>query len=122
MSTTRREFLRYSAGGGAALLASGWTLPGFLSRTAMASARTVGADERILVVVQLTGGNDGLNTVIPYRDDAYHQARPSLRIAPEQALQLDDALGLHPDMAGLKGMYDEGLLRVVTNVGYPNPD
>ncbi len=74
------------------------------------------------MVVQLTGGNDGLNTVIPYRDDAYHRARPSLRIPPQQVLRLDDTLGLHPELAGLKRLYDQGWLGVVTNVGYPNPD
>jgi uncharacterized protein (DUF1501 family) len=122
MGTTRREFLRYGAGGGAALLASGWTLPGFLSRTAMAAGVAPDVDGRVLVVIQMSGGNDGLNTVIPYRDDAYHRARPTLRITPDRILKLDDALGLHPDMTGLKRLYDDGLLHVVTNVGYPNPD
>jgi uncharacterized protein (DUF1501 family) len=74
------------------------------------------------VVLQLTGGNDGLNTVIPYQDDLYHKARPALRIGADRALRLDDVLGLHPDMTGLKRLFDEGWLEVITNVGYPNPD
>ncbi len=121
VNTSRREFLG-SGLAGATLLASGLTLPGFLARTA--GAAIAGADERILVVIQLTGGNDGLNTVIPYGDDRYHKARPTLRIAPERVLKLgkDDPVGLHPAMTGMKDLYDRGLLSVVTNVGYPNPD
>ena len=126
---SRRGFLTHALGG-ATLLAGGWALPGFLSRTACAAAAALqsgpatrgGADETILVVVQLSGGNDGLNTVIPFRDDAYHRARPTLRVAPERVLRLSDTLGLHPDMTGFKRLYDEGLLSVVTDVGYPNPD
>jgi uncharacterized protein (DUF1501 family) len=120
MSTSRREFLRHGLGG-VTLLASGLSMPGFLSRTARASALGPGGD-RILVVVQLSGGNDGLNTVIPYADDLYHRARPTLRITPDRVLRLDDALGLHPDMTGFKRLFDRGLLNVVGGVGYPNPD
>jgi uncharacterized protein (DUF1501 family) len=96
-------------------------MPGFLSRTARAGGLAPGG-ERILVVVQLTGGNDGLNTVVPFGDDLYHRARPTLRVAPDRVLRLDDALGLHPDMTGLKRLFDRGLLNVVSGVGYPNPD
>ncbi|MCC6428979.1 MAG: DUF1501 domain-containing protein [Phycisphaerales bacterium] len=121
---SRREFL----GSGLAattLLASGLSLPGFLARTARAALASPG--ERILVVIQLTGGNDGLNTVIPYGDDRYHKARPTLRITPDRVLKLGDreggdGLGLHPAMTGMKDLYDRGLLSVVNNVGYPNPD
>jgi uncharacterized protein (DUF1501 family) len=124
MATTRREFLG-SGLTAATLLASGWTLPGFLARTAHAAVPL--KDERILVVIQLTGGNDGLNTVVPYADDRYHKSRPTLRIREENALKLSgasgiDGLGLHPAMAGMKDLYDRGQLTVVTNVGYPNPD
>lgn len=121
---SRREFLS-SGLAATTLMASGLTLPGFLARTARAA--TAGPDERILVVIQLTGGNDGLNTVVPYADDRYHKARPTLRVQEKAALSLAgkggvDGLGLHPAMAGMKGLYDKGLLTVVTNVGYPNPD
>lgn len=119
MQPTRREFLR-SGLGGVSLLAAGGTLPAFLARTAFAI--TPRKDERILVVVQLTGGNDGLNMIVPYADDRYQRARPTLRVRPEQALKLDDMLGLHPEMTGLKQLHDDGRLAVVTNVGYPNPD
>ena len=119
MTTSRRTFLKQSVGT-TSLLASGLTLPGFLCRTAAAAPPT--QDERILVVIQMTGGNDGLNTVIPYHDDRYQRARPTLKIAPDQALKLDNDLGLHPDMTGFKQLYDDGLLGVINNVGYPNPD
>ncbi|RMF84889.1 MAG: DUF1501 domain-containing protein [Planctomycetota bacterium] len=119
MAPTRREFL--AAGlSGATLLATGPVLPGFLARTARAASSQ--NDERILVVVQLTGGNDGLNTVIPFEDDRYHRLRPTLRIGPQRVLKLNDTLGLHPEMAAFQRMYDDGLLSVVTNVGYPNPN
>ncbi len=122
MFTTRRDFLKCSCGA-TSLLATGITLPGFLTRTAWAAAQDdVAENDRILVVIQLTGGNDGLNTVIPIEDDLYHRARPSLRIAREQGLVLEQGLALHPEMAGMKRLYDDGLLSVVTNVGYPNPD
>ncbi|MFG0331412.1 MAG: DUF1501 domain-containing protein [Phycisphaerales bacterium] len=115
----RREFVT-STLGGATLLATGISVPGFLNRTARASAPE--RDRRILVLVQLSGGNDGLNTVVPYADDRYHRARPTLRIAENAVLKLDESLGLNPDMVGFKRLYDEGRLGVAMNVGYPNPD
>lgn len=119
MTTSRREFLAHGAAG-ASLLATGLSLPGFLARTAWAAAPR--RDSRVLVVVQLTGGNDGLNCVIPFRDDFYHRARPTLRVPEDRALRLTDELALHPDMVGFKRLFDDGWLSVVTNVGYPNPD
>jgi uncharacterized protein (DUF1501 family) len=78
---------------------------------------------RRLIVVQLSGGNDGLNTVIPYRNDLYFKARPSLALKEaEGILPLSNDLGLHPKMTGLKGLYDQGQLAVLNAVGYPNPD
>lgn len=77
---------------------------------------------RVLVVLQLSGGNDGLNTVIPYRNDIYYAMRPTLGIRREEALVLNDELGIHPALKGLKALYDEGALGVLNNVGYPNPD
>ncbi len=126
-TTTRRGFLKGTLAT-TSLLATGLTIPGFLARTAHASTlggSNLGADEKILVVVQLTGGNDGLNTVIPYGDDLYHKARPTLRVDAGRVHKLSgggSGLGLHPAMDGMKGLYDAGMLSVVTNVGYPNPD
>lgn len=125
MAATRREFLH----GGLTLLSAAATVPVFLDRTAAALAGPAGAgkasgaaNDRILVVVQLAGGNDGLNTIIPYRNDIYYRARPQLGIARGQALALTDELGLHPSASGLKRLYDDGLLGIVQGVGYPNPD
>ena len=94
-------------------------VPGLWKRAALAAGPA--SDASSLVVVELTGGNDGLNMVVPYRDDAYHRARPTLRIAPDKVLKLDDTLGLHPAMKDLHKLWDAGKLRVAMNVGYPRP-
>lgn len=78
--------------------------------------------QRVLVVLQLGGGNDGLNTVIPYTDGAYYAARPGLGIKAEQVLRLDDRYGLHPSMTGIKALYDRGLVAIVQGAGYPDPN
>lgn len=77
---------------------------------------------KVLVIIQLSGGNDGLNTVIPYRNDIYYKLRPSLGIQREKALSLTDETGLHPAMTGMKALYDDGGMGILQNVGYPNPD
>ena len=124
---TRREFLRTSMLGAAAT----WTLPVFLEKTffaldAMAAnavtQTATGKDGTILVVLQLAGGNDGLNTVVPYADDAYHRARPRLALPNEQILTIDHHVGLNPKLGGLKSLYEEGHLAIVQGVGYPNPN
>src|ERR1700736_2515527 len=124
---TRRKFVRTSLLGAAAT----WTLPVFLEKTFFAldalatgaATQTItGKDGTILVVLQMAGGNDGLNTVIPYADDAYHVARPRLRLAADQVLKIDNHIGLNPKLSGLKSFYDEGHLAIVQGVGYPNPN
>lgn len=75
-----------------------------------------------LVVIQLSGGNDGLNTIIPYQNDLYYQLRPDIAIAKNNVLKGNDYLGFNPVMSGIKSMYDNGDLAVVNSVGYPNPD
>jgi uncharacterized protein (DUF1501 family) len=84
------------------------------------NAKTVNG--KVLVLVQLSGGNDGLNTVIPYQDPIYHNVRPSIRIRENEVLSLSNSIGLHPSLAPFKELYDEGELTVVQSVGYPNPD
>jgi uncharacterized protein (DUF1501 family) len=84
--------------------------------------KILSAETKSLVVIQLSGGNDGLNTVIPYRNDIYYKARPALGIKREAALSMTDELGLHPALKGLKSLYDDGALGVLNSVGYPNPD
>ncbi len=115
----RRDFLRYQIGAGT-LMAFGPTVPGFLASTARAADDK--NQEKILVVVELTGGNDGLNTVIPYADDLYHKARPKLRYEKREILSLNDQVGLHPSLRPLKQLYDQGHVAVVQGVGYPNPN
>jgi len=77
--------------------------------------------DRVLVLVQLAGGNDGLNTVIPFADGAYHDARPTLR-QDQGVLALNGQLGLHPNLKGLKASFDAGQLAIVQGVGYPSPN
>src|SRR5207248_9205582 len=115
---TRRQFLTRTLRG-SSLVALGTVVPQFVARTAQAAAP---GKDNILVVVELTGGNDGLNTVAPYADDLYHKARPTLRHTKDTAIRLDDHVGLHPAMQNFKPMWEAGQLAVVQGVGYPNPD
>jgi uncharacterized protein (DUF1501 family) len=116
---TRRAFLSTGLKGISLLAAAGYA-PTFLTRTAEA----VGAatDSRILVVLQLSGGNDGLNTVVPFSDDLYHKARPTIGLAEADVFKVSDRLGLHPALKAVKAQFDEGRVAIVENVGYPNPN
>jgi uncharacterized protein (DUF1501 family) len=117
--STRRDFLRSSA-----LLGFGATVPTFLGRTAVAAPLSdkAGAKDTILVVVQLTGGNDGLNTVVPFADPEYAKLRPTISIKKDEVKKLTDSLGLHPAMGEFARLYEDKALCVVQGVGYPNPD
>ncbi|MDR7483178.1 MAG: DUF1501 domain-containing protein [Armatimonadota bacterium] len=124
---TRREFIHR----GLTIVATTATAPSFLTRTALAMtnpwdtplvASAPGVpDDHVLVVVQMGGGNDGLNTVVPFGDDAYYRARPRLAIPREQVIRLNDEVGLHPRMTRFKELYDRGAVAIVQGVGYPNP-
>jgi len=116
--TTRRRFLQSSA-----LVGFGATVPTFLGRTAVAApdAAKPGAKDTILVVVQLTGGNDGLNTVIPYTDPDYAKSRPTIGIKKNDVKKLTDDIGLHPAMDELAALYDDKKLAIWQGIGYPNP-
>jgi len=115
----RRDFIRQSA----FTTAGTMLIPQFLKAyEAQAMGQTMAPSGKILVVVQLSGGNDGLNTVVPFRNDIYYRERPTIAIRPENVLKLNDDIGLHPAMTPLKALYDEGLVTVINNVGYPNPD
>lgn len=120
LPSTRREFLRLGAKG-VGLLAFSRFAPQFLVQTTLA-APAPEKDRRILVLVQLAGGNDGLNTVVPFDDPAYHALRPNLALKEKDVLRLDDHLGLHPSLAALHGLMQDGRLGIVQNVGYPNPN
>src|SRR3954468_8817262 len=123
MALHRRAFLRQSFAT-SGLVAYGLTAPTFLARTAQAAplANEKGARDTILVVVQLTGGNDGLNTVIPFKDAEYAKLRPTLKIATDQVKKLNDSLGLHPALDGLAKLHEDGALCTVQGAGYPNPN
>ncbi len=113
----RREFLLRSLQT-SSLLAVGASVPGFVASTARAAPP---GKNNILVVVELSGGNDGLNTVVPYADDLYHKARPTLRFRKEQVIRVDDHIGLNPAMRGFDRLLQQGQLAIVQGVGYPNP-
>jgi uncharacterized protein (DUF1501 family) len=123
MFPTRRDFLRTSLAGGS-LVSLGWTVPGFISRTALAAptAENPGAKDTVLVVIQLTGGNDGLNTVVPFTDPDYAKLRKTLRLPTAQLKKINDQVGLHPALDGLAGLLQDQALCVVQGVGYPNPN
>ncbi len=118
MDTSRRDFLK-TALGAPAFLSLGWTAPAFLQRAAAADPAPEA--DRVLVVVQLAGGNDGLNTVVPYENDEYGRSRPTLRMARRDVIEIGSDLGLHPAMPEMKRLFDDGLLGIVQGVGYPNP-
>ena len=117
MAVTRRDFIR----GGVAAFTVSFTAPAFLSEI----ARAQGARSRSLVVVYLGGGNDALNTVVPYQDQFYYSRRPTIAVPAGQVLQIGSdssgrALGLHPRLTGLHGIFNEGRLAIVQRTGYQN--
>jgi uncharacterized protein (DUF1501 family) len=124
---TRREFLTGTLlGAGTAL-----TAPAFLHQTmsvlhaaeeGKATQAITGREAPILVVLQLAGGNDGLNTLVPHGDDAYYKARPRLAVSKKSVLTLNDTTGFAPQLSFLKAFYDEGRMAVVQGTGYPNPN
>jgi uncharacterized protein (DUF1501 family) len=112
---TRREFLRASA-----LVALAPAVPGFLDQIARAAAPD--RDGRVLVVVQLSGGNDGINTVVPYADEGYPRLRDKLRLPTAQLKKVNDHVGLHPELGDFARLLEDGRLAIVQGVGYPNPN
>lgn len=107
----RRRILQASAG---------LMLPGIFGTIARAAAAAE-ADDRILAVFELSGGNDGLNTVVPYADDRYYKLRPNIGIRPNKVRKLDDRFGLNPGMAGFERLWKDGQLAIVHGCGYDNP-
>ncbi|CAB5061758.1 unannotated protein [freshwater metagenome] len=117
---SRRKFLKLTTGAAAVGVASN-----FLSLDQIAQAaidRPLAAGTPILVVVTLYGGNDGLNTVIPYTDPIYFSSRPDISYKAETMLPLDAELALNPNMAGIKGLWDQKKVAIIRGVGYPKPD
>lgn len=120
MSSSRRRFLQFTASGCALTggLGIGARLPACFAQT----VEQIAEGDRILVVVQLSGGNDGLNSVIPVRDDSYYKRRPNLAIPRAQCHSIDDQTGLHPSLRGLADLLQSRQLCIVQGVGYPKPN
>ncbi len=119
---SRRDVLRSSG-----VLAIGLMAPPWLAAVAKADVVRAARGEKVdpdtvLVVIQFSGGNDGLNTVIPHGLEAYYKARPTLGIPKEKTLDLGSGMGFHPSMTGLHGLFKQGKVAVVQGVGYPNPN
>ena len=115
MQIKRREFIQVGS-----LATASFMVPKFLK--AFERSAVVPPGNRVVVILQLSGGNDGLNTVIPVRNDIYYRSRPRLGIAKGKALSLTDEIGLHPSLTAFKQVYDDGSLGILNSVGYPNPD
>jgi len=112
----RRDFLKNSA-----LVSGAFMVPAFLKPfEAMAKSQLSGYKN--LVIIQLSGGNDGLNTIVPYGNDIYYQKRNTIAISKTDIIKLDDMQGLNPSLSSLKEIYDQGWMSVINSVGYPNPD
>lgn len=115
MLIKRKEFIQVGSLATASLM-----LPKFLK--AFEGGKLVPPGNKVVVILQLSGGNDGLNTVIPYRNDLYYKARPKLGIERAKALKLTEEVGLNPALTGFKDLFDSGDLAILNSVGYPNPD
>ena len=112
----RRDFLRNTA------LASGvLMIPAFLKPFEALAASDISGYKN-LVIIQLSGGNDGLNTIIPYGNDIYYQKRKTIAVSQTDIIKLNDMQGLNPNLSAMKDIYDQGLMSIINSVGYPNPD
>ena len=117
MLIKRKDFIVTGSLASASLM-----MPKFLKAFTNTPQHLVPKGNKVLVVLQLSGGNDGLNTVIPYRNDLYYKNRPNLAINKTEAIGLTDDIGLHPELAALANLYQEGNMSILNNMGYPNPD
>jgi uncharacterized protein (DUF1501 family) len=117
----RRRLLKGALGGVCAHTAGALGLPLFFARTADALAAPQEDNKRILVVLELSGGNDGLNTLVPYADDAYYRHRPTIGIKPAKLRKIDERYGFSGGMAGFERLYKDGKLAIVHGCGYDQP-
>lgn len=111
----RRDFLKQSS-----LASSLFFVPNFVKAFEKVAKESLGY--RKLVIIQLSGGNDGLNTIIPYTNDIYYKKRPGISVPKNELIKVTDELGFHQSLAPLKNLYDQGYLSIINNVGYPNPN
>ena len=116
-SIKRRQFLTQAAVG-SAVVTFGANVPSVLCN----AAENAKSDQRVLVVIEMAGGNDGLNCVVPHSHSVYKQSRDALRISKADTLTIDDELGLHPSLRGFADLLENNQLAVVQGVGYPNPN
>jgi uncharacterized protein (DUF1501 family) len=114
----RRSFLKLTATGTGGF----YLLPGFLTAQNLLNNLVGGRPDNILVFVQLNGGNDGLNTFIPYLDPLYYSNRPSIAVAKSTVILADKGMGFHPALKDFSSMFQAGDLSIIQNVGYPNPN
>ena len=115
MLIKRKEFLQLGS-----LATASFMMPKFLKT--FETRNMVPPGNKVIVILQLSGGNDGLNTVIPLRNDIYYRSRPKLGIEKNDSLHLTDETALHPSLSAFKDFYDDGSLGILNSVGYPNPD
>ncbi len=126
MQLTRRAMIR----DGLLAVSAGMIMPAVFSRAVRAASNAAqegaawaqAAQGRTLIVVQMAGGNDGLNTIVPYSDGTYYSARPTLAVSQSDVLLLNERLGMHPALKALQPFWQQGRLAVVEGVGYPNPN
>lgn len=117
MSISRRKFIQLGTLASASLM-----VPKFLKAFEQKQLSLPGQGKRALIIIQLSGGNDGLNTVIPYYNDIYYRSRPVLGIKKADAINLTDEVGLNPALTGIKCLYDDGYVSIINGVGYPEPN
>lgn len=116
--TSRRAFIKKSA----FATVGGMMIPNFLKAFEMQQLGQSQTTDKILVIIQLSGGNDGLNTIVPYRNDIYYKSRPSIAIPSDKVLKLNDEVSFNPALESLRDLYDNAQMSIINNVGYPNPD
>lgn len=110
----RRDFLQYTG-----LTSASMLVPGFLKSFDLSGVQLSG---KRLVIVQLSGGNDGLNSLVPFQNDLYYSARPKIAVSKNDVLKIADNAGFHPALSGFRKLYDQGMMAIYNGVGYPNPD
>jgi uncharacterized protein (DUF1501 family) len=114
---SRRKFIQLGSLASASLM-----VPSFLKGFEFMPPQLAGSKKKVLIVIQLSGGNDGLNTIIPVRNDIYYKSRPQIGIKRDDALSLNDDTGLNPKLKGIKQLYDDGKVAIINGVGYPQPN
>ena len=117
MLIQRRKFIQMGSLATATLM-----VPKFLKAFERNGVAAVPPGNKVIVVLQMSGGNDGLNTVIPIGNDIYHSSRPGIGFTKDKVLVLNDDAALHPELTAFKGLYDDGSIGILSSVGYPNPD